>query len=103
MYNANYRVYQEYPSRIEKLDRLTITWRQPNNGDVFIDKNFSPPIDLGRNMFLLRFETVQVPEEPERPDSLPPPVPWDSGEKTKMYVIFAAALLGLLLVIFARK
>ena len=103
MYNANYRVYQEYPSRIEKLDRLTITWRQPNNGDVFIDKNFSPPIDLGRNMFLLRFETVQVPEEPDRPDSLPPPVPWDSGEKTKMYVIFAAALLGLLLVIFARK
>ena len=103
MYNANYRVYQEYPSRIEKLDRLTITWRQPNNGDVFVDKNFSPPIDLGRNMFLLRFETVQVPEEPDRPDSLPPPVPWDSGEKTKMYVIFAAALLGLLLVIFARK
>jgi len=103
MYNANYRVYQEYPSRIDKLDRLTITWRQPNNGDIFIDKNFSPPIDLGRNMFLLRFETVQVPEEPDRPDSLPPPVPWDSGEKTKMYVIFAAALLGLLLVIFARK
>ena len=103
MYNANYRVYQEYPSRIEKLDRLTITWRQPNNGDVFIDKNFSTPIDLGRTMFLLRFETVQVPEEPERPESLPPPVPWDSGEKPKMYVIFAIALLGLLLVIFARK
>jgi LPXTG-motif cell wall-anchored protein len=54
-------------------------------------------------MFLLRFETVQVPEEPERPESLPPPVPWDSGEKPKMYVILAIALLGLLLVIFARK
>ena len=103
MYNANFRVYHEYPSRIDKLDRLTITWRQPNNGDVFIDKNFSPPIDLGRNMFLLRFETVQVPEEPERPPSLPDPVPWDSGEKTKTYVIIAAALLALLLVIFARK
>ena len=102
MYNANFRVYHEYPSRIEKLDRLTITWRQPNNGNVFIDNNFSPPIDLGRNMFLLRFETVMVPEEPERPVSLPVPVPWDSGEKTKMYIIFAVALLGLLLVLFSR-
>ena len=102
MYNANYRVYHEYPSRIEKLDRLTITWRQPNNGNVFIDNNFSPPIDLGRNMFLLRFETVMVPEEPERPVSHPVPVPWDSGEKTKMYIIFAVALLGLLLVLFSR-
>ena len=102
MYNANFRVYHEYPSRIEKLDRLTITWRQPNNGNVFIDNNFSPPIDLGRNMFLLRFETVMVPEEPERPGSLPVPVPWDSGEKTKMYIIFAVALLGLLLVLFSR-
>jgi hypothetical protein len=54
-------------------------------------------------MFLLRFETIPVPEEPDRPMSLPDPVPWDSGEKTKMYVIFVAALLGLLLVIFARK
>ena len=103
MYNANYRVYQEYPSRIDKLDRLTITWRQPNNGNVFIDTNFSPPIDFGRNMFLLRFETLQVPEEPERPPSLPAPVPWDSGEKTKMYIIFAIALLGLLLVLFSRR
>ena len=103
MYNANYRVYHEYPSRIDKLDRLTITWRQPNNGNVFIDNNFSPPIDLGRNMFLLRFETVQVPEEPERPPSLPAPVPWDSGEKTKMYIIFAIALLGFLLVLFTRR
>lgn len=59
--------------------------------------------DLGRNMFLLRFETIPVPEEPDRPDSLPPPVPWDSGEKTKTYVIIAATLLALLLVIFARK
>jgi hypothetical protein len=54
-------------------------------------------------MFLLRFETIPVPEEPDRPPSLPEPVPWDSGEKTKMYIIFAVALLGLLLVIFARK
>jgi hypothetical protein len=54
-------------------------------------------------MFLLRFETIMVPDEPERPVSLPEPVPWDSGEKTKMYIIFAVALLGLILIVFSRK
>jgi hypothetical protein len=75
--------------------------RIAENGSVFYDSDLTK--DLGRNMFLLRFETVPVPEEPERPNSLPDPVPWDSGEKTKMYIIFAVALLGLLLVIFARR
>ena len=103
MYNANFRVFHEYPSRIDKIDRLTITWRQPNNGNVFIDSNFSPPIDLGRNMLLLRFKTIMVPEEPDRPVSIPEPVPWDSGEKTKLYIIFAIALLGLILIVFSRK
>jgi len=54
-------------------------------------------------MFLLRFETIPVPEEPERPNSLPDPVPWDSGEKTKMYIIFAVAIFGLFLAIFMKK
>jgi hypothetical protein len=61
-YNANYRIFRKFPSRIDKLDRLTITWRQPNNGDIFIDKNFSTPVDLGRNMFILHFETEIVPK-----------------------------------------
>jgi len=99
-YNANYRITQEYPSRIDKLDRLTITWRQPNNGSVFIDTNYRPPIDLGRNMFILRFETVLVPEEPERPLSLPPPVPWETEDPTKhLVIITGVALVGLLIII----
>jgi len=100
-YSQNYKIATEYPSRIDSIDRLTISWRNAGNGSLFYDNVLGR--DLGRNMFLLRFETIPVPEEPERPASLPEPVPWDSGEKTKMYIIFAVALLGLLLVIFARR
>jgi len=104
-YNANYRILQEFPSRIDKLDRLTITWRQPNNGNVFIDTNFSPAIDMGRNMFILRIKTVHVPEEPARPPSLPPPVPWDSGDdqKKQMIIVAGVALIGLLIIISVKN
>jgi len=100
-YSQNYKIFTEYPSRIDRIDRLSISWRNAGNGSLFYDNVLGR--DLGRNMFLLRFETIPVPEEPDRPASLPDPVPWDSGEKTKMYIIFAVALLGLLLVLFARR
>ena len=100
-YSQNYKIATEYPSRIDSIDRLTISWRNAGNGSLFYDTTLGR--DLGRNMFLLRFETIQVPEEPDRPDSLPPPVPWDSGEKTKMYIIFAIAVFGLLLAMFMKK
>jgi hypothetical protein len=100
-YSQNYKIATEYPSRIDSLDRLTISWRNAGNGSLFYDSALNR--DLGRNMFLLRFETILVPEEPDRPDSLPPPVPWDSGEKTKMYIIFAVAVFGLLLAMFMKK
>jgi hypothetical protein len=93
-YNANYRISTKYPSRIEKLDRLTITWRQPNSGSVLI---------AGRNMFLLKFKTVEIPDDLERPVSLPPPVPWDSGDRTKLILVIAAALVGLFIIISVRK
>lgn len=102
-YNANYRIWQDYPSRIDKIDRLTVTWRQPNNGAVFIDSNFSPSIDMGRNMFVLRFETTDVPMNPERPLELPDPVKWDSGERTRLMVIAAVALGGLLVIMSMRR
>lgn len=102
-YNANYRIWQDYPSRIDKIDRVTVTWRQPNNGAVFIDTNFSPAIDMGRNMFILRFETVHVPMEPERPLSLPDPVQWESGETRRLVIIGAVALGGLLVIMSMRR
>lgn len=93
-YNANYRISTQYPARIDKLDRLTITWRQPNNGTLLI---------AGRNMFLLKFKTVHVPMEPERPMSLPPPVPWNNGDQTKTLVVGGVALAGLLIIISVKN
>lgn len=102
-FGATYKISTEYPSRIDSIDRLTVTWRQPNNGNIFVDSNFNPPKDLGRNMFLLKFTSVLVPEEPERPQSLPDPVPWDSGNDMKKYLIIAFAILALFIIVMARK
>ena len=102
-YNANYRITTEFPSRIDKIDRLTITWRQPNNGNIFYDLSGSGS-DLGRNMFLLRFEAEHVPVNPDRPPSLPPPVPWEgTGEKQKLMILVGVALLGLLVIISIKN
>jgi len=100
-YSQNYKIATEYPSRIDSIDRLTISWKKAQDGSLFYD-NFIGQ-DMGRNMFLLRFETILVPEEPERPDSLPPPVAWDSGERQKMYVMVAALILGLFIIFFGRR
>ena len=93
-YNANYRITTKYPARIDKLDRLTVSWRQPNTGTL---------LNAGRNMFLLKFTTVYVPDAPERPPSLPDPVPWDSGDHTKLLIVGAVAIVGLLIIISVRK
>lgn len=102
-YNANYRISTEFPSKIDKVDRLTITWRQPNNGNIFYDSAGSGT-DLGRNMFLLRFESESVPTSPERSASLPPPVLWEgTGERQKIMILMAVALLGLLVIASIKK
>lgn len=102
-YNANYRISTQYESRIDKLDRLTITWRNASSGSVFVDNAFTPARDLGRNMFILRFETINVPDEPERLPSLPDPVPWDDSEnKMKIYILIGLAVLGIVLIAFVR-
>lgn len=93
-YNANYRISTKYPSRVEKLDRLTVTWRQPNSGSL---------ITAGHNMFLLKFKTVVIPDDFERPVSLPPPVPWESGDRTKLIIVVTVALAGLFIIISVRK
>jgi hypothetical protein len=93
-YNANYRISTEYPSRIDKLDRLTINWRQPNSGLGVI---------AGRNMFLLKFETVKPILEPERPISLPEPVEWEKIDQTKLLIVIGIALAGLFIIISLRS
>jgi hypothetical protein len=54
-------------------------------------------------MFLLKFKTVLVPEEPDRPESLPPPVAWDSGDQTKMLIVGGIAIAGLLIIISVKN
>jgi hypothetical protein len=100
-YSQNYKISVEFPSRIDSIDRLTISWRNAGNGALFYDSLVGQ--DLGRNMFLLRFDTIMVPDEPERPESLPPPAAWDSGERQKMYVMIAALILGLFIIFFGRR
>jgi hypothetical protein len=107
-YSQNYKIVTEYPSRIDSIDRLTINWRNAGTGALFYDTFIGQ--DLGRNMFLLRFETIIVPEEPDRPDSLPPPVPLNvpgklfmGAHQYKNFILIAAIILGLVIVLFARK
>jgi hypothetical protein len=99
-YNQNYRIKTDYPSRIDKLDRLTIRWRQPNKGTLYFDGS-----DLGRNMFLLRFETENVPIEPARLESLPDPVPWGQAlvDQRRMVVVAIFGILGLLAIMSIRR
>lgn len=100
-YSQNYKIVIEYPSRIDSLDRLTISWRSAGDGKLFYDSFINQ--DLGRNMFLIRFDTVIVPKTPERPESLPAPVAWDSGDRQKMYVMIAALVMGLVIILFGRR
>ena len=99
-YNQNYRIATKYPYAIDTLDRLTITWRQPNNGVPYYDAAAS----LGRTMFLLRFETVIEDMKPERPMGLPAPAEWDySGEKNSMWIIAFVAVAGLLVIMSMQR
>ena len=92
-YNANYRISTKYPARIDKIDRLTISWRQPNSGTL---------LDCGRNMFLLKFKSEIVTAE-ERETELPPPVEWDSGDRYKLYIVTAVALVGLIFILLVKQ
>ena len=100
-YNQNYRIGTKYPYAIDTLDRLTITWRQPNNGAPYYDTASS--LDLGRNMFLLRFETIVEDLKPERPMGLPDPVEWESGEKNRLWIIAFVAVAGLLIIMSMQR
>ena len=60
---TDYHVNVTFPSRLDSLDRLTISW---------LDRN-GKPLDfhgLDVNSFTLRLHTVYVPDEVERPVSL---------------------------------
>jgi hypothetical protein len=93
---ADYPVYVTFPSRLDSLDRLTISW---------LDRN-GKPLDfhgLDVNSFTLRLHTVHVPDEVERPVSLPPPVPFEKENQKIVWGAMLALVIGLMLIILAGK
>lgn len=96
VFNGSSRTVTHYPARIDKLDRLTITLREPNSMTLLRS-------DTSRNSFLLRIETA-APAPKERDMALPTPVAWgDTGDRAKAYVLMAVALVGLLIIISAKR
>ena len=93
---TDYHVNVTFPSRLDSLDRLTISW---------LDRN-GKPLDfhgLDVNSFTLRLHTVHVPDEVERPVSLPPPVPYEKENQKIVWGAMLALVIGLMLIILAGK
>jgi hypothetical protein len=93
---TDYPVYVAFPSRLDSLDRLTIKW---------LDRN-GKPLDfhgLDVNSFTLRLHTVHVPDQVERPVSLPPPVPFEKDNQKIVWGATLALVIGLMLIILAGK
>lgn len=94
---SDYPIIVTFPSRIDSLDRLTISWLDRNG-------NLLDFHGLDMNSFTLRVHTETVPIEPERIESLPPPVPFE--DSNKKYVLFGslfALVLGLLIILIVGK
>ena len=94
--STDYPVNVTFPSRLDSLDRLTVKW---------LDRN-GKPLDfrgLDVNSFTLRLHTVHVPDEVERPVSLPPPVPFEKDNQKIVWGAIIALVVGLMLIILAGK
>jgi hypothetical protein len=94
--SSDYPIKVEFPSRIDSLDRLTIQWIDKNG----IPLNFR---GLDVNSFILRIHTITVPTTPERPESLPPPVPYEQDRQKVIYGAMLALFIGLMLILITGK
>ena len=93
---TDYHVNVTFPSRLDSLDRLTVKWL--NRDGVPLDFH-----GLDVNSFTLRLHTVYVPDEVERPVSLPPPVPFEKENQKIVWGAMLALVIGLMLIILAGK
>ena len=93
---TDYPVRILFPSRLDSLDRLTIQWLDRNG----VPLNFR---GLDANAFTLRVHTVHVPDTPERPESLPDPVPYGMDKQKIMFGAFVALVLGLFFILVISK
>lgn len=94
--SSDFKVSVEFPSRIDSLQRMSIRW---------LDR-YGKPLDfrgLDVNSFTIRIYTVHVPDQVERPVSLPPPVPYEMERKNVIRGAVLALIIGLFLILLIRR
>lgn len=97
--HSDYTVSNYYPSRIDKLSRLTVRWLDINGFPVAFN-------GLENNSFTLRIYSKRQVPEINRPMTLPPPVDMGTGVPRNQRMIAIAAIIalivGLLIIVFYK-
>jgi len=98
--NTDYGISVTYPSRIDKLSRVTVRWLD----------NYGKPISFNtfdNNSFTLRIHSTRMVPEIDRPLTLPTPVEMGSAVPKKQKIIawisIAVLILGLLIITFMKN
>jgi hypothetical protein len=92
---GDYKIDVKFPSRIDKLDRLTVSW---------LDINGRPVTGLNNTTgtgCVLRVHTEDVKIEKSILNDLPAPVPLDGGPN--MALVGALLVAGLVVILFVRQ
>lgn len=93
--SGDYKISVKYPSRLDRLDRLTVSW---------LDAQGQPLVGLNEQVgtgFILRVHTEDVPIQKSILNDLPEPVPFDDGPNTML--IGALLIAGLVIILFVRQ
>ena len=90
---SDYKISVDYPTRLDSVDRLTVRWTNSKG---------KPLLSLGNHEFILRLHSVYVPVDPERPLSLPAPVPLERKLDPQI-VIGAVLVFGLVVLLFIKR
>lgn len=90
---SDFKISVEYPSRLDTVDRLTVQWTDTKGKKL---------IGFGNHEFILRLYSVYVPVEPERPLSLPAPVPLERKLDPQL-IIGAVLVFGLVVLLFIKR
>lgn len=94
--SADYKIDVRYPSRIDRLSQLTVTWTD-NQGRVVTGLN-----NATGTGFVLRVHEDHVPTSAPALNELPEPVPWD-GQPRQMMLALVLLLVGLLVILFVKN
>jgi hypothetical protein len=92
---GDFKIDAKFPSRIDRLDRLTISWTDIN-GRPLTDLN-----DTTGTGCVLRVHTDDVKIEKSILNDLPAPVPLDGGPN--MALVGALLVAGLVVILFVRQ